>query len=426
MVHSGLSVRYHILNILEQVLDHQAFASEQIDRCLQKAKLTPKDRGLLTQSVYGILREKGFLDQQLQPLLKKTTAPLLWHGLRFGLYQILFLDRVPDHAALFETVEWAKSKGGKPWAGLVNAVLRRLLKSREGIVLERQKPEGEQRTLPPWLWRRWQKRHGATKALGLLREFNRVPPIYMRLNPLKAKGELIQEKLQEASIHWEALEQGSLLKISPGFGEGLRPFLQAGWGSLQDGHSFQITKLLDPQVGERGLDLCAGHGGKTSAIAEELGRSGSVPTALFASDIQSAQLKELELNFKRLGLRFPIINPINQALKQGSWDWVLVDAPCTGLGTLGRKPEIRWRTDPRSPAQMAKSQLEILESVAPSVKVGGRILYSVCSLEPEEGLGVLEAFLQRQPRWTLAAHGELWPGAAGSDGFFWGRLIRKS
>lgn len=421
-----LPVRHQILRILEQVIDHGAFASEVVDRCLSQGGLGPKDAALLTQSVYGVLREKGFLDHVLKNFLKGSTPALLKHGLRFGVYQLLFLDKIPDHAAINETVEWAKGRGGRAWGGVVNAVLRRVLEQRDKFLHLRSEVQGEIQTLPPWLWRRWEGRYGQERALALLREFNRVPGVFFRINPLKGDREAVRNHLASLGVASEAVGHDAMLQLASGSPGVLREVTAAGWGSIQDAHSYQVTRELNPAFGEQGLDLCAGHGGKTAAIAEQVRAQGEEKSKIYAWDPNRERLLELKENFKRLGLEIPEILNKKQVVEIRDLNWVLVDAPCTGLGTLGRKPEIRWRTDPRSPGRQADLQGRILAGAATALRPGGRILYSVCSLEPEEGPGVVQNFLQEHPHWEEAGRGELWPGPNGSDGFFWARLKRKS
>lgn len=419
-------IRHQIIQILSQVLEHQAFASEQIDAGLQRGAVDFRDRGLLTQCVYGVLREKGFLDLVLAPYLKKKTPELLRHGLRLGVYQILFLDRVPDHAALNEMVEWAKSRGGRPWGGVVNAVLRKVLVSRQDILKKRRSEAGDLSTFPPWLVRRWKGRYGAERALALIQGFNQIPSLFLRSNPAKNSPDKIKQQLLSKGVSVEAEVETGIFRITPGQASTLAPFLHAGAATLQDGHSYQVTQKLAPRPGERGLDLCAGHGGKAAAIAETLRRLGEDQPALSVWDLNAKRLEELKQNFKRLSLALPKIHQEKPNLSRPNWDWILIDAPCTGLGTCGRKPEIRWRLDPGAPARMAAQQLALLREAAPGVKVGGRILYAVCSLEPEEGHQVLTAFLQEHPGWGHFADGELWPDEQGADGFYWARIKRKS
>lgn len=419
-------IRHHIIQILSKVLDRQAFASEQINAVLQEEGIDARDRALLTQCVYGVLREKGFLDEVLSPYLKKNTPRLLRHGLRLGVYQILFLDRVPDHAALNETVEWAKKKGGRPWGGLVNAVLRKVLASRSEYLDERQGEAGHFSTFPPWLIRRWKGRYGPKQALALVQAFNQVPPLFLRTNLVKNSPDELKERLIAEGVSIQAEMKSGLFRIRSGHGAAVAGILESGAASLQDGHSYQITQKLSPRPGELGLDLCAGHGGKATAIAETLGQLGDKQADWSVWDRNPRRLEELKENFKRLGLPLPKIHREKPNFSQPYLDWILIDAPCTGLGTCGRKPEIRWRSDPRAPARMAAEQLALLREAASGVKVGGRLLYAVCSLEPEEGIQVIKTFLKEHSGWGEDEGGELWPDEQGSDAFYWARVKRKS
>lgn len=445
------TVRGLAASILGQVLGEKAFAADSLDRALNQYNFIAEDRRLLTQLVYGTLRELAWLDACLKPYLNfsKTKLALL-SLLRLAAYQMLCLEKVPDYAVLNESVELAKQKFGIGAGKLVNAVLRRLQEQKTTLIEERKlalknlnqyinnnlelsikyKEISKNLSIPSWLISRWIKRYGESQALTLALGFNQTPQLYLRCNLSKVSRESCEEELKKLGFDYERTDSRAILKLKSLDWKDLQPLLQKGWVSIQDLGSYQIVEKLAPQSSERGIDACAGKGIKATALAELLAlEQGASQGLITVYDPVSSRLNELELNFKRLDLQnYEIIKNEEEFLRQDSeaWDWLLIDAPCSGLGTLARKPEIRWKTKESDIKRHAKQQLEILTEWAPKVCVGGRLVYAVCSLEPEEGRQVIEKFLQKHQGWTLQDQGEIWPGPkAGADGFYWARLIRK-
>lgn len=399
------------LEILGKVFDRKAFASEQIDATLRRRRLKPEDRGLLTQLVYGVLRHHGTLEALLKKWIRSQTPKWVRRALELGLYQLIFLEKIPDHAVLHETVEGVKRRGGASLGAMANAVLRKAQGDREKIRLEIDRGRWVSRDFPPWLWRRWVKRYGEEKALALGKRFNRTPVLWARVSS-GIPPHQFKLPLHPASLPF--------VKISAAPFEKVRGWVRAGQLSIQDPGSYEIVRQLDPQSREAGLDACAGHGGKTAVIAQWLGEGGY---ELWAYDISVDKIQALKQNFKRLGLRIPRLLNHDSLERGGPWDWILLDAPCSGLGTLGRKPELRWKTPEADLLRHQKVQRDLLKDWAQRVKVGGRILYAVCSLEPEEGPQVVEAFLKGHPAWRSDGQGVFRPGEIGEDGFFWARII---
>ena len=379
-----------------------SFASETIDQALRQRALPETERGLFTQLVYGVLRERAFLDRVLARYVSKAKTPeALLDLLRLAAYQCLSLDKVPDYAAVNEAVELAKKKYGPGAGRLVNAVLRSLLRDREE--LSAQGNGGRLESYPDWMLKRWRQRIPEEKLRSMLEYFAAPASLFARTNP----GKISAAPEFQGSDTW--LDLGHHPR------ERWLQWMERGQISIQDRHSHDVAMAVDPKVGERILDACAGHGGKSSALAE------ACPGAeLHVHEPSTERLAELGKNFARLGLAAPTVlsSPL-EAIDRGlTFDAILIDAPCSGMGTLGRKPEIRWRLKPADLPRLAAKQRSIVEEWLPSLKSEGRILYAVCSLEPEEGRDNISALLHAHPELRLEWERELWPRSGAGDGFY--------
>lgn len=427
--------------ILFETLDHQAFVSDRLDHYLNTYPLSGPDRNLLTQLVYGVLREKGFLDHYLGRLVKfsKTPDPIK-HHLRLGAYQILFLDRVPDHAAIFESVEGAKREQGPKMGGLVNAVLRKVQEGRGDWISRRKKflsqlnnqPQIASNdipqlawnlSLPSWLLERWLERYSLSSVLEMSRVWNETPPTYLRVNLNKAKVQDVLDDLKSFEIEGERVGPGPLIRLRSYPRESLVSMLGEGKISIQDWGSYQVVEALEASEDEAIADVCAGHGGKATALAEKY-----LPgPKIWVHDVSSRKLAALRENFSRLKLAMPgvLTGPEGAREKGLEFDWILIDAPCSGLGTLGRRPEIRWRLGLRDLPNYQEKQRAILESWWRCLKIGGRLLYSVCSLEPEEGIDLMKSFTGDHGELEEESHKEILPQEYKPDGFFIYHAIRK-
>ncbi len=400
------SARSLALRTLREVAQG-GFASDAIDQILRKHPLVEAERGLFTQLVYGVLRERGFLDQVLARYVSKASTPeALLDLLRLAAYQCLSLDKVPDYAAVNEAVELAKLKYGPGAGRLVNAVLRRLLREQAefGVKLAAARLE----SYPEWMLRRWRKRYPKEKLQRMLEYFAAPAPLWARVNPLKSSE--AEGPFGESLVDLGGYERDLWLK-----------WMEAGRISIQDRHSYQVARAVEPKSGEIILDACAGHGGKSSALAE------AAPDAvLYVHEPSQERLRQLAENFNRLGLSQPeLVSSSQSAADRGlTFDAILIDAPCSGMGTLGRKPEIRWRLKPADLGRLAAKQRTILEEWMPYLKVEGRIIYAVCSLEPEEGCENVAAFLTAHSCFRLEEERELFPESGAGDGFYVARLAR--
>ncbi len=392
------------------------------------------DQRLLREIVLGTLTWRARIDHHLNAYLKKPISRLkgpVCEILRSGAYQILYLDRVPGYAVVSECVNLA-GRHGKGVSGLTNAVLRGLAERRKPVRTpdpDRQPVEylSTELSHPTWLAQRWLDRYGFDAARQMCEAGNTRSSITIRTNPLKTSVGGLQEAL--LTVGFDSARVPGLdgfLRIQTSAGLFDTDAFANGWFSVQGPGAGQVAHLLISKPGDSVLDVCAAPGGKATSAAEKAG------VTVFASDVGIYRLKRLLENEQRLGLNLRISASDARFLPyHGQFDHILVDAPCTGLGTLSRHPEIRWHRDPDDLVRMAELQTEILSGTAGSVSPGGSLLYATCSTEPEENEQIVERFLKTHPEFRLDDNEEMdpvlsiLPDRDGTDGAYGARL-RKS
>lgn len=440
------------LRVLSRVEQVRAFADLSLHAALARSELAANDRALATELVYGTLRWRGRLDFLLASVSDRTLAdldPLVRSSLRVGAYQLLFSDRIPPSAAVDESVRCVRAAGAERASGYVNAVLRRLAEQHGSMPLPAlaTDPVGHlvhALSLPVWLAERWLAQLGAGEAAALAESLNCVPPRTVRANRLRADRDALLAELRTRhpdAIACRLAPDGIVLghRGDPG----LDPAFRDGRFTVQDEASQLVVELLDPRLGHRALDVCAAPGAKASAIAERVGPSGGV----LALDRHERRLGLLLRDVRRLALTnvSTLVRDASQPLPDSlvaSFDRVLVDAPCSGLGTLRRNPDARWRVQPDDIPRLSEVQGAILRSAARGSRAGGAIVYSTCTLLPEENEVVVEGFLREVPGFRLVARAELPAALQGvaddrgfvrllphrhdTDGFFAARLERCS
>lgn len=397
-------------DVLRSVETRGGFADRVLDGRLQRAGcLDERDRALATEIVYGVLRRRGTLDRVIEGHVRKPLERLdaeVMEVLRIGAYQILFLDRVPDHAAVHVSVEVALRAAKPGTAGLVNAVLRSLCrkKSRTGReALVRGAARGEP-DFPGWLKDLWKRDLGAPRARELLHALLAQPDVTLRVNPLKTAREDLVEALAREGVLAEAVEGLPwALRVVKGSGDIRKTrCYSTGLCVQQEAASQLVVDLLRPCPGERVLDLCAAPGLKTSQIGARMENKG----VLVALDRKPARVRELRRLCQRMGVRLTGAlaadgsRPGAAGLKERSFDRVLVDAPCSGLGILRRTPEKKWRPPPDFQA-LADLQAGLLCAGAGLLREGGVLVYSTCTVNRQENEDILEAFLARHPGFRL-------------------------
>ena len=420
---------------------------------VKNPQVKPSDRALMYQLVYGVLRWQGKLDWILKQFSQKPLEKLslkTLYILRLGVFQIISLSRIPASAAVNESVELAKSSRA-PWtAGFVNAILRYANRGKEDIFYPLQDDPVSYLAVnfshPTWLVKKWIETWGFEKTKSLCQANNRVPAISIRVNRLKISRQQLMERLQTAAF------QVKELPFSP---EGIRvedpdfPLVQSQWYrqglfQIQDEASQMIARILDPKPGENILDLCAGAGGKATHLAQLMNNKGRI----LAVDLHQGKIKDLMENVERMGIDV-IQGMTGDGLKENLFqknpvlfDRILIDAPCSGWGVIGRNPDLKWRLGPEDSHRLALMQNKFLQNAVKWLRSNGVLVYCTCTLSREENQDVIQRllndyselimedvspFLPESARRLVDGQGffQTWPPTHGMDGFFAARLKKK-
>jgi 16S rRNA (cytosine967-C5)-methyltransferase len=432
---------------LREVHRHGAFADAALDRTFRNCQLTDLDRRLVTELVYGSVRRMRSIDFIIDKLATKTSSqqpPELRTILHLGLYQLQYLNNIPPWAAVNTTVKLAKENGFSGLSSFVNGLLRQYIRLTDNelnpLTVTNYKSTVERlgilHSFPDWLVKLWLEQLGEIETEQLCQWFNQSPTIDLRINPLKSSIDQIESAFKSQNISVSRiphLPQALRLNGSTGAIQNL-PGYSEGWWTIQDSSAQLVTHLLDPQPGEIIIDACAAPGGKTTHIAELMQDTGTI----YACDKTANRLKRLKENADRLQMRsiqirtgdsrhFPEF--INLA------DRVLLDAPCSGLGTLHRRADARWHHTPENIQAQSQLQSELLANAAIFVKSGGALVYATCTIHPLENEQILRSFLANNPHWKIepptidlpvqpSPEGwvKVWPHRNQMDGFFMVRL----
>ena len=428
---SGQKPREIAARILRQ-RENGSFVEDLLERELAKAQLSSSDRGLCQELVYGVVRWQAALDWLIsRKASQKRPAPAVQDLLRLGLYQIFWLERIPNHAAVHETVELAKARRLAPQAGFINAVLRGYIREADttkhslASLKTSEPPIGYSH--PKWLAQRWQKRWSAEQAAKLMEWNNQPPKTFARVNTLKTEAGKLLTQWREEDVEYDFVRKDWLpenlmfeLKSHPPLNE-LASFRQ-GWFYVQDPSTLLAVESLGAQPGEAILDLCAAPGGKLTYIAQQVRNEARIA----AHDVSTERLKLIHENCVRLGVTCAhAILPAEMAVQpSASFNRILLDAPCSNTGVMRRRVDLRWRIRPEEIKRLREMQIELLAQAARLLKPGGTLVYSTCSLEPEENEEVITEFLQTQSGFKLEHRRELLPFVEQVDGAFVARLLR--
>jgi len=431
--------RFTLDAVIEQILEGEG-------------DLSKRDKALFQNLVYGVLRWRNRIDwviSRFSHTAINRIDPEVLNLLRLGVFQMVYLNRVPDSAAVNTSVEMAKSSSG-PWVvRFVNAVLRQVGRGYSDLSWPDTKKNPSKslavtKSFPEWLLKKWLKRFGLEETAALCDAVNEIPPITVRTNGLKTTRADLYDCLEKDT---------KTIEPTPYAPDGIRCFgprvpisemntFKNGCFQVQDEAAQLVTIFLDPHPGEKILDACSGRGGKTGHMAQLMGDRGRI----FALDNDREKLLSLEVEMKRLGISIvrTIRHDLHVPLKDGrlkGFDRILVDAPCSGLGVIRRNPDIKWSVSKENLKPMQARQLGFLHTLAPLLKPGGVLLYAVCSMEPEENEAVVESFLNKCANFAIDRdHGSLFrkrdslidhkgflrtfPHRHGTDGFFSARLKR--
>ncbi len=455
------------VRILRRHAEQAEYLENLLEMELAGVPLLPADRRLVQELTYGVVRWQAALDwliaQKTAGRTQKTALQIL---LRLGLYQIFWLERIPAHAAVHETVEIAKRLGFGPQAGFINAILRGYLRKQGETEKAIEELKSSQPALgyshPEWLVERWRERWGEENTRRLLDWNNTPPPAYARLNTLKASPEKLAAQWKEEGVQFVANQcswagEGLVFELKSHASLADLPSFQQGLFYIQDPSTLLAVQMLNPQPGETILDLCAAPGGKTTFIAQQMQNTGCI----VAQDIWPARLDLVRQNCTRLGVSCAVLLPtpgswgegnlpgemggalearpgqegsgsksaLLDATRAGSgpleFDRILVDAPCSNTGVMRRRVDLRRRIRPEEFHRLHRAQVDVLNRAADQLKKGGTLVYSTCSLEPEENRQVVDEFLAAHAGFHMEEERALLPFVDGVDGAYVARMSKR-
>ncbi|CAG9619758.1 16S rRNA (cytosine(967)-C(5))-methyltransferase RsmB [Sutcliffiella rhizosphaerae] len=442
------NVREVALEGLITIEKNQAYSNLLLNNYLESGKLNKKDAGLFTEIVYGTIQRSITLEYVLAPYIQKQKKLQDWvkNLLKMTMYQMIYLDKVPARAAIYEAVEIAKKRGHKGVASVVNGVLRSI--QRNGVPdLTLIEDDAERISVvtshPKWLVEKWMEQYGVESTEKMC-EINLVPPSQTaRVNTCKSS---VNEVLEMLNSEGFSVQKGTLAQESIVSEKGNMAFSNAyknGYITIQDESSMLVAKALGVEKGDNIYDCCAAPGGKSTHIAEELDGTGMVTS----TDLHEHKVRLIKEQATRLGISNLQAQSLDSRratsiFKEEQFDKVLVDAPCSGLGVIRRKPDLKYTKTLKDIIQLASIQLAILNEVAPLVKKGGTLVYSTCTIDKEENGEVVQSFLKENKDFEIDINMkdllpksvgpyindgmlQLLPHHFGTDGFFIVRLKRQ-
>ena len=418
------SAREVAFQVVQRVTDG-AYADRAFRAEAARAELQPAERAFAQQLAYGTVQRRLTLDHVIAKLsdrpLAKLDPPLL-DALRLGIYQLLFMDSVPDHAAVAETVELAKAARGAGFK-FANAVLRRATREAADILaaVDDSTPAGAaiRHSHPQWLAELWWDTLGPDDTRALLAAGNVPAEDAVRVNTLVAEPGTVKQQIPASHADPELPE--ALVLDAPFDVEGSLLFAD-GALTPQSRASMLVARTLAPEPGEQILDMCAAPGTKTTHAAALMSGKGQI-TAIEAN---IARAGELRANCKRMHATSVDVIVEDARLVNGQFDRVMLDAPCSNLGTLARRPDARWNKTPQQIEEVAQLQSELLDAAARATRAGGVLVYSVCTISPREGSLQLDAFRERHPDFEEVSRRQTLSHRDGTDGFFIARLERAA
>lgn len=450
-----LTARGVALQVLTSVEQEGAYSNLQLNEALQRAELSGADSGLATELVYGTISRRNTIDYFLNQYVQKGVGKLeTWvrNLLRLSFYQIYYLDRIPDHAAVSEAVKIAKRLGHQGISGMVNGVLRNILRNVDKLVVPANLPTVSQIALehshPEWLVEKWVNWLGDEKTADICQANNVPPANSVRVNTTVITRDKLIAEMKDAGLDVipSKLAQDGIV-VRSGGNMALTSWYKNGLLSVQDESSMLVAEALDVKPNMKVLDCCAAPGGKTCHIAERLEGTGQV----IANDVHPHKAKLIEDQAKRLGLKqvkcqISDAMELNNQFAKESFDRILLDAPCSGLGVIRRKPDLKWVKTEEDIANIAQLQGELLHAVSELLKPGGILVYSTCTMEPSENNEVVSTFLSQNLNFSLemepflsqlpVVHQEyqnpakqgfqIFPDDYHSDGFYISRLRKKA
>lgn len=446
-----MNAREAALKVLVDTEEKGAYSNIALNKLLNGADLNPMDKGLVTELVYGTLKNKTLIDYYIASFskvkLKKISFWIL-NILRIGIYQLLYSDKIPVSAACNESVKLAKKYGHSASSGFVNAILRNIARAGQDIKLPDRDKDIElylsvKYSHPKWMVELFLKEHGAEFTEQLLLANNEVPKLSVRTNTLKVNRNSVIDILKNEGARAEASTISSLGVVVEGLASPANSkAFEKGFFQVQDESSMLVASVLSPKKGDFVIDVCSAPGGKTTHIAQLMNNEGRI----LAFDIHPHKLELVQENAQRLGINIIETCKQDASIKLTDYvekaDCVLVDAPCSGLGIIRRKPDIKWTRTLEDIESLKKIQRDILRVCSSYVKPQGTLVYSTCTILKDENdntindflsqnqdfcIENIEAYLEEPLKKYVDTRGylQLYPNVQGTDGFFICRMKRK-
>lgn len=411
--------------VLRRVGDEGAFADRAFRADADRARLDQRERAFAQRLAYGTIQRLRTVDHVVERLAARPPDPEVRDALRLGVFQLVWMGSVPDRAAVDQTVELVKEASPRA-GGFANAVMRRAAREARPLVAALPPDSALALSHPDWLAELWTESLGRDEAAALMARDNEPAESALRANELRSSRDAVLDELGRAGVDArpaDDLPEGVVVD-SP-FDVHGSPLFAGGLVMPQSRASMRVARALAPRPGERVLDMCAAPGAKATHLAALMRGEGEV----VAVEANEARARELRENAERLGAAIVSVLAADarEPVAPAGFDGVLLDAPCSDLGTLQSRPDARWRKGPEAIEELAGLQAELLEAAAAQVRPGGALVYSVCTISPREGAGQIERTLPAHPE--LALDGEpvqLLPHRDGTDGFFIARLRRRA
>lgn len=444
------NTREAALKILIEINEKGAYSNIALNKYI-KLDTNKLDENLTRGIVYGVLENRIYLDWTISKFSKikiKKIAPIILEILRIGVYQIIFMERIPDSAAVNESVKLAKKYSHKGAVGYVNGVLRNIARNKEEIDNINIKDKLEYISIkyshPKWMVRRWIEDFGEEFTLKLCKANNEKPKLNIRTNTLKTDRKTLKKSLEGKgySILETKYALDGLIVENPYRITDIDEF-KNGLFTIQDESSMLVSQIMNPKKNSTIIDICSAPGGKTTHMAQHMEDEGSI----IARDIYDHKLKLIKNNSSRLGINiiktelFDALNIDEKLLSKA--DYILVDAPCSGLGLIRRRPEIKWNRKEEDIQEIKETQYKILKNGSKYLKPGGILVYSTCTIEREENINIIREFISENDSFELLSfksllkfeegfetakdgYIELFPHIHGTDGFFIAKLLKKN
>ena len=434
-------IAYKVLLDIEK---NKNYSNMAINKHFKDVKISNQDRGLATEIIYGVIENKYYIDYMIDKLSKVKTNKMEIYVktlLRMGIYQIMFLNSISDYAAVNETVNLAKKKNSKV-SGFINGILRNVIRQKEEIGKVKTKDDVDYLSIKysydKWMIRNWMIHFGKEFTEELLEANNERPNIYLRTNTLKITRDELIKKLEKQNIKAEKVNVvDEAIKVEHLKDIENNSLYKEGLFTVQDVSSMLVGKVMNPKENSLVLDVCSAPGGKTTHMATLMNNTGQV----VPRDIYDHKLKLIKAASKRLGLTNVDVEEFDGMKLDresiGKFDYVLADVPCSGLGIIRRKPEIKYK-EKEEFRQLPPIQKKILENASKYVKVGGTLIYSTCTIQDSENIDVVNEFLQKNKNFELVpikevnvdlenqekGYMKIYPNVHNMDGFFISKLIR--